>query len=72
MLSFNITAIDIILVVAVIILTILYLKRIQEYPEELSYPSLTKNLEKQNYTPNFHDRLMEIPTFHENITIEKN
>lgn len=62
MLSFNITAIDIILAIAVIILTILYLKKTQDFPEELSLRSLTKNLKHQNLTLNLQDDFAELPT----------
>jgi hypothetical protein len=62
MLSFNITAIDIILAIAVIILTILYLKKTQDFPEELSLRSLTKNLKQQHHTSDFQDDFAEMPT----------
>ena len=48
MLSFNLSFIDIILAISVAVLTILYMKKIQErFPEELSYRSITKNIKKQ-------------------------
>jgi len=52
MLSFNLSVIDIILVICVVILTILYLNTSKKYPEELSYRSITKNIKKQSYSPN--------------------
>ena len=54
MLSFNLSAIDIILVISVAILTMLYMRKIQErFPEELSYRSITKNLKRQNPSLDF-------------------
>jgi hypothetical protein len=54
MISFNISAIDIILAIAVSILAILYLRKIQErFPEQLSYRSLIKNVKQQNPTFDF-------------------
>ena len=49
MISFDISAIDIILAMSVAILTILYLRKIQEsFPDELSYRSLIKNVKRQD------------------------
>jgi len=48
MLSFNLSIIDVILAISVAVLTILYMKKIQErFPEELSYRSITKDIKKQ-------------------------
>jgi len=49
MISFNISAIDIILALTVAVLAILYLRKIQErFPEKLSYRSVTKEVKQQN------------------------
>ena len=62
MLSFNVSAIDIILVFSVAILTILYMRKIQErFPEELSYRSITKNLKRQNPSLDFPNDYSECP-----------
>lgn len=54
MISFNVSAIDIILAITVTILAILYLRKIKErFPEQLSYRSLTKNVKQQNPTFDF-------------------
>ena len=52
MLSFSVSAIDLILAICVVILIILYLKESKKYPEELSYNSITKNIKKQGYSSN--------------------
>ena len=55
MISFNISAIDIILAITIAILAVLYLKRFQElFPEKLSYRSIAKDAKlksSQNVTP---------------------
>jgi hypothetical protein len=55
MISFNISAIDIILAITIAILAVLYLKRFQElFPEKLSYRSIAKDVESKsshNVTP---------------------
>ena len=55
MISFNISAIDIILAISIAILAGLYLRKFQEvFPEKLSYRSIAKNIKSkglQNETP---------------------
>ena len=55
MISFNISAIDIILAISIAILAVLYLKRFQElFPEKLSYRSIAKDVKSKgayNVTP---------------------
>ena len=49
MISFNITAIDIILAVTIVVLAILYLKKMQQiYPEKLEYGSVKRDIKRQN------------------------
>lgn len=49
MISFNISAIDIILTVTIVVLAILYLKKIQHiYPEKLEYGSVKRDVKRQD------------------------
>ena len=49
MITFNISAIDIILAATIVVLAILYLKKIQQiYPEKLEYGSVKRDVKRQN------------------------
>ncbi|KON32501.1 hypothetical protein AC477_02950 [miscellaneous Crenarchaeota group-1 archaeon SG8-32-1] len=49
MISFNISAIDIILAVTIVVLAILYLKKMQHiYPEQLEYGSIRRDVKRQD------------------------
>lgn len=66
MISFNLSAIDIILAISIIALFILYLRKIQEiFPDQLSYRSLTKGIKKQNFVSDFPENYSENCDFSE-------
>ena len=49
MISFNISAIDIILAVVIVVLAILYLKKMQHiYPEQLEFGSVRRDVKRQD------------------------
>ena len=60
MISFNISAIDIILAITIAILAVLYLKKTQEiFPEKLSYRSISKDIKKQTLNSGFQNENLE-------------
>jgi hypothetical protein len=60
MISFNISAIDIILGITIAILAVLYLKKTQElFPEKLSYKSISKDVKKQTINSGFQNENSE-------------
>lgn len=52
MLQFNVSVIDLILVLCVVILTIMYLNITKKHQEEENHQSLTNDIQKQSQQPN--------------------
>jgi hypothetical protein len=59
MISFNVSAIDIILALAVIVLGVLYLRKVQSVPESLSFSSVKHDIKQQDPSYDFQSLLPE-------------
>jgi hypothetical protein len=59
MISFTVSAIDIILALAVVMLSILYLRKVQSFPESLSFDSVTHDVRQQDPSYDFQSLLPE-------------
>jgi hypothetical protein len=67
MISFTISAIDIILALAVVMLSILYLRKVQSFPESFSFDSIKHDVEQQDPSYDFQDLLPETLDYSEEL-----
>ncbi len=59
MISFTVSAIDIILALAVILLSILYLRKVQSFPASLSFNSVRHDVQREDPSYDFQSLLPE-------------